>query len=181
MIIGWAIQSGHPKLFMLIMFLPFHYSYYLDWFRLVSLKIIQFKSDLQTEPFDLMDFFSKVLAYCFFWLNFKQNSCVWKFFVTGRKFYDSQKNISGLFVVSFLNGWRILNNGKPRSLRQYFTSLVLIGSFVSPIFGRFFRSSLDFKYFFGLVGKSRCPLQPTQHKITDLNFISFWNALDVIF
>ena len=60
----------------------------------------------------------------------------------------------GLFVVSFLNGWRILNNGKPRSLRQYFTSLVLIGSFVSPIFGRFFRSSLDFKYFFGLVGKS---------------------------
>ena len=66
----------------------------------------------------------------------------------------------GLFVVSFLNGWRILNNGKPRSLRQYFTSLVLIGSFVSPIFGRFFRSSLDFKYFFGLVGKSLCPLLP---------------------
>jgi len=61
----------------------------------------------------------------------------------------------GLFVVSFLNGWRILNNGKPRSLRQYFTSLVLIGSFVSPIFGRFFRSSLDFKYFFGLVDGSQ--------------------------
>ena len=71
-------------------------------------------------------------------------------------------------MVSFLNGWRILNNGKPRSLRQYFTSLVLIGSFVSPIFGRFFRSSLDFKYFFGLVGKLLCRPKPT--KPIEINF-----------
>ena len=128
MIIGWAILSGHPKLFMLIMFLPFHYSYYLDWFRLVSLEIWKKLSEI-------------------LWLL---------------------KNILGLFVVSFLNGWRILNNGKPRSLRQYFTSLVLIGSFVSPIFGRFFRSSLDFKYFFGLVGKFLCRPKPT--KPIEINF-----------
>merc|ERR1711953_433408 len=60
----------------------------------------------------------------------------------------------GLFIVSFLNGWRVLNKGKHVDFRQIITCLFLIGSFVSPIFGRFFRSSLDFKYFFGLVDGS---------------------------
>ena len=48
---------------------------------------------------------------------------------------------------------RVLNKDKQMGARQIVTSLFFIGSFISPIFGRFFRSSLDFKYFYALVGK----------------------------
>jgi len=57
----------------------------------------------------------------------------------------------GLLVISFINGWRVLNKDKQLSARQILTTLFFIGSFISPIFGRFFRSSLDFKYFISLV------------------------------
>ena len=47
----------------------------------------------------------------------------------------------------------MLNKDKQLNAKQFVLSLFFIGSFISPIFGRFFRSSLDFKYFYALVGK----------------------------
>ena len=58
-----------------------------------------------------------------------------------------------LLVISFINGWKVLNKDKQLNAKQFVLSLFFIGSFISPIFGRFFRSSLDFKYFYALVGK----------------------------
>lgn len=56
-----------------------------------------------------------------------------------------------LLVISFINGWKVLNKDKQLNAKQFVLSLFFIGSFISPIFGRFFRSSLDFKYFYALV------------------------------
>ena len=72
----------------------------------------------------------------------------WIFF---KNFFENWK--LGLLVISFINGWRVLNKDKQLTARQIVTTLFFIGSFISPIFGRFFRSSLDFKYFISLVGK----------------------------
>jgi len=51
--------------------------------------------------------------------------------------------------VSLKNGWEVLN-GKGFDIKKsksYFINLIFIGSYISPIFSRFFRSSLDYKYF----------------------------------
>lgn len=61
--------------------------------------------------------------------------------------------------LSVLNGWRLLNTtGGLRPLtfpkvKSWIINLVFIGSLISPIFSRFFRSSLDFKYFMGLISE----------------------------
>ncbi|CAG5097876.1 Oidioi.mRNA.OKI2018_I69.XSR.g15270.t1.cds [Oikopleura dioica] len=54
-----------------------------------------------------------------------------------------------LLGISLKNGWEELN-GKGFDLakwKSYFINLIFIGSYLSPIFSRFFRSSLDYKYF----------------------------------
>jgi len=59
--------------------------------------------------------------------------------------------------LSVINGWKRLNDTESywpitkQKLKSWIINLVFIGSFVSPIFSRFFRSSLDFKYFMGLI------------------------------